>query len=94
MDFVGRDGDEPEGKLLNAVQLNGPVQAHAVFEHAAVTEQPGDHGGEVGFAEQGAEGAIDGAPCYALPGDGLQCGDGLPADEWGGGECRRMRVQY
>ena len=70
MDFVGRDGDQPEGKLLNAVQLNGPVQADAVFEHAAVAEQPGDHGGEVGFTEQGAEGAVDGAPRAALPGGG------------------------
>jgi len=31
----------------------------AVFEHAGVAEQPGEHGDQVGFAEASADGAVD-----------------------------------
>lgn len=54
LDFIGGDGDQPEEGA------DGPVEADAVFEHARVALEPGDHGGEVGFAEQGTLGAVDG----------------------------------
>ena len=53
-DLVGRHGDHPQEGA------HRPVQAHAVFEHARVALQPGDHGGEVALAQQGAQRAVDG----------------------------------
>ena len=72
-DLVGGDGDQPQEGA------HCPVEADTVFEHAGVALQPGDHGGEIGFAQQGAQRAVDGVvQADGVLGGGVGVGGGEP----------------